>query len=274
MSRLNIAHLSDSHFGTILPGVREGLIATLAELKPDVVLFTGDITQRARASQFREAHAFTDQLKPTPLIAVPGNHDIPLYNIFVRLFDPYRGFKRLFKDQLEKDFVHGDVLISGLNSTDRWRHVQGEFNLDRLHRRLTEHKSASKVHIAAFHHPMDCAQPQDEKNLLTNAKDVISVFDRHSVDLMVGGHIHDPYVSLSKVRYPNTARNMVIGVAGTCTSWRTRKGAPNSFNWIEVDTFDKPRLTIARYDQRQDLRFALERVHKFERSSDFSWNAV
>jgi len=275
MSRLRIAHLSDPHFGTILPGVKEGLLATLAELKPDLILLTGDITQRARRRQFKAAKEFTRELKPTPVIAVPGNHDIPLWNIFLRLFNPYWGFKKLFKDQLEKDFVHGDVLVTGLNSTSKWRHVQGDFDIARLEARLKERKRdparEPKVHIAAFHHPMDCRKPQDEKNLLKDRDRTIALFDVHGVDLMIGGHIHDPYVTLSKVRYPNTKRNMVIGVAGTCLSWRTRPGAPNSFNFIEVDTTDTSRLIISRFDQREDKKFTVEHVHKFKCKKGEGW---
>lgn len=274
MSHLRIAHLSDPHFGTILPGVREGLLATLAELKPDLVLLTGDITQRARRRQFAEAKEFTHQLQPAKVIAVPGNHDIPLFNIFARVFNPYGGFKNLFKDQLEKDFVHGDVVVTGLNSTNRWRHVQGDFEIPRLDRRLRESVPKAKIHIAAFHHPMDCSKPSDEKNLLRGRQASINLFDRHCVDLIVGGHIHDPYVSLSQVRYPETKRNMIITVAGTCMSWRTRPGAPNSFNLIDADTNSVPKLTITRFDQRQGLRFTPERTHKFVRADDAAWSPV
>lgn len=273
MSFLRIVHLSDPHFGTIRPGVCEGLLATMTDLKPDLILITGDITQRARRSQFRQAKEFTNALKPTPVIAVPGNHDIPLLNIFTRFFNPYWGFKNLFKDQLEKDFNYGDVLVTGLNSTSQWRHVQGDFNLRRLDRRLRENKTKAKVHIAAFHHPLDCAKSQDEKNLLRGRFETIQIFDRHKIDLIIGGHIHDPYVTLSTQRYPDTQRSMVIGVAGTCTSWRIRPGAPNSFNLIEVDTrTDVPRMTISRYDQRENLRFSVERVQIFSRqSSNAGW---
>jgi 3',5'-cyclic AMP phosphodiesterase CpdA len=272
MSRLRIAHLSDSHFGTIKNGVREGLIETLKELKPDLILLTGDITQRARAQEFKEASDFVNQLKPTPLIAVPGNHDLPVYNIFRRLFSPYYSFKTLFKDQLEKDFVYGDVVVKGLNSTSRWRHIQGDFNLRRLDRRLREKKVQAKVHIAAFHHPMDCAKVQDEKNLLQQKEDAIELFAHHQIDLIIGGHIHDPYVNLSTQRYPNTQRSMIIGVAGTCTSWRTRSGAPNSFNLIDVETQHQfPRIIFSRYDQRADLRFTVENVKAFSRKSDTGW---
>ncbi len=274
MSRLKIAHLSDPHFGTILPGVEEGLLATLADLKPDLVLVTGDITQRARRSQFRLARAFIDKLKPTPVIAVPGNHDIPLFNLPARVFNPYGGFQKTFVDQLEKDFTYGDVLITGLNSTNRWRHVQGDFDLRRLETRIQQGARRAKIHIAAFHHPMDCFNPKDEKNLLVKREQTMAVFDRHRVDLMVGGHIHDPYVTLSSVRYPQTRRTMVIGVAGTCLSWRTRAGAPNSFNFIEADTYAVPKLTITRMDQGPDKRYAPLRAHAFERPDERGWQVI
>lgn len=271
MSRLRIAHLSDPHFGTLRPGVCESLLEVLRELKPDLILLTGDITQRATAAQFREAHAFAQELKPVPTICVPGNHDIPLFSIFGRLFDPYRGFRRHFKYKLEKDHVQGDVVVTGLNSASRWRHVQGHFNLRRVEKRLTEKSDRAQVRILAFHHPVDCAKPQDEKNLLKDAEASMELFGRHGIDLIVGGHIHDPYVSLSNVRYPKTGRNMVIAVAGTCLSSRTRKGAPNSFNLIDVNTESVPRLGIVRYDLRVDGRFSPQSTHRFVRIDENGW---
>ncbi len=273
MSLLRIAHLSDPHFGTILPGVREGLLATLKNLKPDLILITGDITQRARRSQFRDAKQFTHELRPTPIIAVPGNHDIPLFNFWVRFFNPYWGFKKLFKDQLEKDHLYGDVLVTGLNSTSKWRHIQGDFNLARLEKRLREKTSQAKVHIAAFHHPMDCAKPKDEKNLLQQRDEALALFEQHQVDMTIGGHIHDPLFTLSSQRYPQTKRTMIIGVAGTCTSWRTRPGAPNSFNLIEVDTTQAPQIICSRYDQQANLKFAVHSTQTFMRGAS-GWMRV
>lgn len=271
MSFLRIAHLSDPHFGTILPGVREGLHATLQELQPHLILLTGDITQRARAWQFREAQIFVDSLSPIPLICVPGNHDIPLFNLFGRFFTPYRGFQKYFKYLLEKDYTQGDVMVTGLNSTSRWRHIQGKLNLERIQQHLGNKNKLTKVHIVAFHHPMDCAKSQDEKNLLKNNSNVMSLLEENKIDLVVGGHIHDPYVTLSNLRYPQINRKMVICVAGTCLSSRTRKGAPNSFNLIDVDTYNAPKLTLLRYDQRPNLQFTLEQSYHFTRPSDSGW---
>ncbi len=274
MSQLRIAQLSDSHFGTILPGVKEGLLETLKELNPDLILLTGDITQRATAAQFKEAHAFVDFLKPIPTICVPGNHDIPLLNIFVRLFDPYRGFKKFFKYRTEKDYVHEDIVITGLNSTSRWRHVQGSLNLARTEKRLHEKINRAKVHIVAFHHPVDCSKPQDEKNLLKNRNEVMNLLSQNEVDLVVGGHIHDPFTTLSAGRYPEAKRQIIISVAGTCLSWRTRKKAPNSFNLIEVDTNDTPKLSVTRFDQQADKKFVKKSTHSFTRSPVNGWEAL
>ena len=84
MSVVRIAHLSDPHFGTIAPGVQDGLLETLLTLKTDLVLLTGDITQRARHRQFAQAHRFAENIREilpeSAVIAVPGNHDIPLFN--------------------------------------------------------------------------------------------------------------------------------------------------------------------------------------------------
>lgn len=267
MSRLRIAHLSDPHFGTVLPGVQEGLLATLTKLRPDLVLLTGDITQRARRSQFRAARHFTEHLRPAEVIAVPGNHDLPLLNLWERFWFSYRGFKQLFKNQLEKDFVHGDVRIFGFNSTSKWRHVQGDFNLERLERRLKV-AARTKVNIAAFHHPLDCKKKSDEKNLLRGRDEAVALFAAAEIDLAVGGHIHDPFVTLSSSRYPDIKRPFIISVAGTCLSWRIRPGAPNSFNLIDVDTASTPRIIITRYDQRHNLRFTPEESHTFVRTAE------
>lgn len=263
MSFVRIAHLSDPHFGTLNEGIEDHLLRSLEEQEPNLVLLTGDITQRARRAQFRAAKKFTRRLS-MPIIAVPGNHDIPLYNVFARIFYPYWGFKKLFKNQLEKDFFHGDIQVIGLNSTSRWRHVQGDFSLPRIRARFEAHNKC-KIRIAAFHHPMDCAQHVDDKNLLRGREETMQIFDHAKVDLIVGGHIHDPFVTLSDRRYPNIQRRMILTVAGTCLSWRTRAGAPNSFNLIDVDTKDVPRIKITRMDLTSSRGFEAKEVYQFHR---------
>src|SRR5687767_2800553 len=96
-----IAHISDPHFGTIDPPVQDALLAELCRDDVDLIVLTGDITQRARASQFRAAREFLDALSPKPWIAIPGNHDIPLFDVLTRFLRPYRLFNKFISRQIE-----------------------------------------------------------------------------------------------------------------------------------------------------------------------------
>ena len=124
---IRLLHLSDPHFGTEQPEVMAALLAFAAERRPDLTLLTGDITQRARAEQFRRARAFADQL-PAPVLSVPGNHDLPLFNVWHRFRAPYAGFRRVFGWQLEPVFETSELLVVGVNTTDPKRHVDGHFD--------------------------------------------------------------------------------------------------------------------------------------------------
>jgi len=272
VSLVRIIQLSDPHFGTIKEGVREGLRETVKELSPNMVLITGDITQRARRGQFRQAHDFCKSLEPIPVFALPGNHDIPLFNVFARFFNPYGGFRKHFQRKLETDWIHSGVQITCLNSTSRWRHVQGDFNIERITQRLMEKDPATKLRIAALHHPMDCPKETDEKNLLKGRIKTMELFERAGVDLVLGGHIHDPFTATSEERYPEIQRRMVLVVAGTCLSWRIRKDAPNSFNLIEVETEGDATISVSRYDIAGDKLFypRAEEPHRFVRR-DGGW---
>lgn len=272
MSVLRVAHLSDPHFGTTRRDVVDGLLHVLKEIGPALVILTGDITQRARANQFQAAKDFIDQLEPATVIAVPGNHDIPLENIYGRIFHPYKGYKNIFKQKLEQTIVLEDLCLTCLNSTSRWRHIQGDFQNAYLEQQFQKDYSDCKVRIVAFHHPMDCSKEIDEKNLLKGRDDAIAFFDRHHVDMIVSGHIHDPYVSLSRDRYPHIQRKMILSVAGTCLSSRTRAGAPNSFNMIEINTGLMPRITLTRFDMDLNFQFNQKDSYRFNRDAALSWN--
>lgn len=255
MSTVRIAHLSDPHFGTVLEPVRHALLHRLRELNVDLCLISGDITQRAKRGQFLAARAFKRDLLPLPSFAIPGNHDIPLFNLPFRLLDPYGGFHRHFQMADETSVTIGRVHVVGLNSTSRWRHVQGRLNLDRIHKAVTVAPAATQVRIVAVHHPLDCAQHVDEKNLIVGRDDVVDLFATAKVDLVLSGHIHDPFVTLSNRRYPTAKRPMILSVAGTCLSWRTREGAPNSFTCIEIEDGEEPKITLRRQDFDPDGQF-------------------
>lgn len=271
--KIRIAHLSDPHFGANLPVVVKALTNAMNDLTPDLIILSGDITQRARCKQFKAARKFVDLLSEFQWAIVPGNHDIPLFNIFARFFHPYRNFKNVFHGVLEKEIPIDQVQVFTLNSTSRFRHVQGELSANQIKKVIHGIQKRTGVRVACFHHPMDCLKRVDEKNLLRNRNEAMKVFAKAEVDIILGGHIHDPYVSLSGERYPEVHRQSIISVAGTCLSWRTRSGAPNSFNLIDIEVEDhqQPRLTISRYDLQAESQFTPVLVQSFIRDTVQGW---
>lgn len=251
---IRIAHISDPHFGTVKPEILTGLVSALNELNPARIVLSGDISQRAHFKQFRQARGFVKTLK-AEVIAIPGNHDIPLFNVIARFLYPYFGFKKIFKGHLQKTNVFDGIEVIALNSTSRFRWVQGDFNIRKLRNKLRKVPQDVSFRLVSFHHPMDCPKRTDIKNLLRGRDEAMKIFAQHHVDVILGGHIHDPYVSLSTDRYPQVERASVISVAGTCLSWRTRADAPNSFHLLELVPGNPFKLSIIRYDIDENFKF-------------------
>lgn len=116
-----LLHISDTHFGTEQAPVVEALVALAAQQRPDVVVLSGDITQRARPAQFRAAKACIERLG-APVLAIPGNHDIALFDLWARLTRPYARFSAVFGTDLEPVHASPDWLVVGVNTTRARRH--------------------------------------------------------------------------------------------------------------------------------------------------------
>jgi len=271
VSTVRIAHLSDPHFGTVFPEVERALLICLRELNPQAIIFTGDITQRALKAQFLAARAFKEKIQPIPVHAVPGNHDIPLYNIFSRAFAPYRGFEKYFQCAREGVFSVNGVEVVALNSSRPWRHIQGAFSASELQRNIHPRDASVNFRIAAFHHPMDCMSTRDEENLIRGREEILPVLESKGFDLVLCGHIHDPHVSLSINRYPDSQRPIVLATAGTCLSWRTRFNAPNSFHLIELNAGVVPSLKITRHELDKNKVFSATPSRFYERGEQGDW---
>lgn len=267
--RFRLAHLSDLHFGADVPDVINAVANKIKDLAPDLIIVTGDITQRARREQFRAARRFLDQLLPISMISIPGNHDIPLFNIVARLFYPYWGYSRYFKGSLQGMHQQGGVEVLTLNSTHKFRHVQGQLDLDHLDNALSQFNKLCHVRVVAFHHPMDCLKSIDEKNLLLNAPDVVQLLDKYKVDLVVGGHIHDPVTRTTRHRYPHLDTPFLISVAGTTTSHRVRREAPNSFNIYDWE-FNKESISAAQMHFQRFEYVGADNVFTCKTHQDFS----
>jgi 3',5'-cyclic AMP phosphodiesterase CpdA len=224
-----LLQISDTHFGTEQPQVVEALVTLAAQQGPDVVVLSGDITQRARPAQFRAARAFVDRLG-APVLAIPGNHDIALFDLWARLTRPYARYAAVFGAELEPVHSSQDLLLVGVNTTRAWRHKNGEVSaaqIDRVAKLLTA-ASPQQLRVVVVHQPAAVTQARDRPNLLRGCGIATQVWSAAGADLVMGGHIHLPYT----LALHGLARRLWVVQAGTAISSRTRAEAPNSVNLV------------------------------------------
>jgi 3',5'-cyclic AMP phosphodiesterase CpdA len=222
-----LLHISDTHFGTEQPQVLEALVALAAQQRPDLVVLSGDITQRARPTQFRAAKAFAERLG-APVLAIPGNHDVPLFDLWSRLTRPYARYATAFGAELEPVHTSPNWLVIGVNTTRAWRHKNGEVSpeqIDRVARRLSA-ATPGQLRLVVVHQPMAVTQASDRPNLLRGHTEAQRVWSAAGADVVMGGHIHLPYT----LALHGWARRLWVVQAGTAVSSRTRPGVPNSVN--------------------------------------------
>ena len=241
-----LLQISDLHFGTEQAPVVEALVALSQQQRPDLLVLSGDITQRARASQFRRARAFTDRLG-VPLLAIAGNHDIPLFHLGARLLHPYARHCAAFGDDLEPVHSSPELLVLGVNTTRWYRHKNGEVSpaqIERVARRLAS-AQRGQLRVVVVHQPVAALRADDVHNLLRGRAAALQRWAGAGADLVMGGHIHLPYV----MALPDLARPMWAVQAGTAVSSRIRDGVPNSVNLLRWG-IDAPagRCLIERWD--------------------------
>jgi 3',5'-cyclic AMP phosphodiesterase CpdA len=228
-----IAHISDTHFGTVDEPVQQALIRDIQACHADVILLTGDITQRARTSQFREARAFLDMLPAVPRVCIPGNHDIPLFDIFTRFLRPYRLFRKFIGTELEPSYEDETVAVICVNATRATRHKHGVVSEQQIARTAERLRQLTQpFRVIAIHQPLAVTLRVDVRNLARGAERALEAWLAAGADLFVGGHIHLPYCTT--VRAANTSRTGIVLQAGTAVSRRIRHGVPNSYNRIEL----------------------------------------
>lgn len=264
-----LLHISDTHFGTEEAPVVAALQQLVREQHPDGVILSGDITQRARSAQFAAARKFCDSLGVEHLLTLPGNHDIPLYNLAARLFAPYGGYKAVFGDELEPELEFGDVLVIGVNTTRPERHKDGVVSAAQVNRVVKRLHQARReqLRVVVTHQPACVMRPEDEKDRLHGGEVAVQAWSRAGADLVLGGHIHLPYVSdVCSLVKPAAPRSMYCVQAGTALSHRVRHGSPNSVNmirWNPPMNGDARQCRVERWDY--DLAdSAFELTHPYD----------
>jgi 3',5'-cyclic AMP phosphodiesterase CpdA len=266
-----LVHLSDLHFGRVDAQLLAPLRQAVHALKPDVVVVSGDLTQRARSRQFCEAQRFLATL-PAPQIVVPGNHDIPLYNVAARFLAPLVKYKRYITQDLTPEYIDGEIAVLGLNTARSLTFKDGRVNREQiaaLHERfddLPEHVTR----VVVTHHPFDLPEHFDEDDLVDRAEMAMSAFSRCGVDLLLAGHMHTSHSHPSDERYKISGYAALVVQAGTATSTRAR-GESNSFNVLRVDS---SRIEVERYSWNETAAvFQPAGLEDFERTGDV-WRSV
>lgn len=248
---MRLLQISDMHFGTEQEPVMHALREMALAQKPDVLVVSGDITQRARATQFKEARAFCDSLQVPRMLALPGNHDIPLFNLASRVFRPYAGYLRWFGPALEIAVNLPWLLMVGVKTTRRWRHKNGEVSdaqIADVSRQLRE-ANADQLRVVVVHQPVHVLRQADEHDRLRNSQPALRAWAQAGADIVMGGHIHLPYVCELTAQAGGLARRLWCVQAGTAVSSRIRDEAPNSVNLIHYQDPHRPGVCqVERWD--------------------------
>ena len=271
-----IAHISDLHFGAEDQSIAAGLLHDLRQVAPALIIASGDFTQRARRKQFVAARTYLDQIH-CPRITVPGNHDIPLYDVFRRFLAPLTRYKHLIYSDVNPWFEDEEVAILGLNTARSLTWKSGRLSRDQIELIRTRFPkiARSRFRIIVTHHPF-IPPPGDVDagiDLVGGVALALPVIDECCVDLLLAGHLHQGYTGVTDSRssslqredggrvtdsrssslqqedggdvrayYPATNRSIIVAQAGTAISWRIRKKQPNGYNVLFLEG---RRMTIA-----------------------------
>jgi 3',5'-cyclic AMP phosphodiesterase CpdA len=255
---IRLVHISDLHFGRDDSGLIDPLYQAIAEADPELVVVSGDLTQRARAGQFRQARAFLDRL-PAPWLSVPGNHDVPLYNLFARMLWPYSGYKKHIARSLNPEFRTDGLLVQSLNTAWPFAWQRGHLRRSQLKAVCARFRGFDGARILVAHHPFQ-QSPETKKELMPNAEEALHDLAACGVDAILTGHLHlwraEPFVA-------RTGGRILQVHVGTGLSTRLR-GQENDFAIMEIEGRT---CTLIRMIAGSDGRFTRDM------SSDFAFDA-
>lgn len=270
---ITLLHASDLHFGPAFdPVAGEAFQVAARKMEPDAIVLSGDFTQRAKESEFSEARAYLDRLPELPIVVTPGNHDVPLYRVFERLFSPYRNYRTWISEEMDSvTRIPGATIVSLASTAPLRAIVNGRIDQDQVDfaARAFQEAGPADVRILVAHHHFAPAPDYEGDRAIPGAREVLDALSGMEVELVLGGHLHRAYIGNSLDVYPGQDREhgIVIVQSGTTTSQRgrARESAKNSFNVIRVAG---EHVEITHFMYFDDLEgFAPFSTHAFPRRS-------
>lgn len=246
-----VAHISDIHFGKLThPGIVEALTKDIHDAAPELVVISGDLTQRAKRSQFREAAAMIESFEP-PVMVVPGNHDIPAWwRPWMRTLNPLGRYEELISPELRPTFEGQGLAVAGINTAHRLTIKGGKIRPEQVAfvRGFFRHADPSAFRILALHHPPLALQRPRRHDVARFSHLAIDMIGEQRVDLVLCGHLHQSTVESVPLE---GGHSVVIASAGTASSSRGRAQdrRQNIYNVVRVrqESFT---VEERRFDQR------------------------
>ena len=241
-----VLHASDLHFGKPhRPAVSEAILHFVTEHGPDAIVISGDLTQRAKVGEYRAARHFLERLAPRPVVVTAGNHDVPLYRVWERIFAPYRNYRRFIDDRLDsfldlsvgEDDTVAARLVALNSSAPLSAIVNGRLRSRQLEFAATAFARAQPgaLRILVMHHNLLGPDDGDPIPTLPGAARVLDLAAEWGVDLVLSGHIHQSWLGRGNAP-AGGGEGVPVIIAGTASSTRgrgTEKGR-NSINLIRV----------------------------------------
>jgi 3',5'-cyclic AMP phosphodiesterase CpdA len=235
MTRL--VHLSDLHFGAHDERLVEGVELAVDELKPDLIVVSGDFTQRARTEQFRDACEFLDRLRERghEVLGVPGNHDVPLYDVLRRFLSPLARYRRFIDDSLCPFIELPGVAVLGINTARSLTFKEGRVSEEQVEfiRETFARTPQEAVRILVTHHPLFALTVGEEVQRAIGRQELaLDAIEEAGVDMLLAGHMHHASTHDAGDLVTRAGGTLVVQ-AGTATSTRVRE-QEQSFNTIDI----------------------------------------
>jgi 3',5'-cyclic AMP phosphodiesterase CpdA len=262
-----IVHLSDLHFGRLDARLVQPLLAAIRSLSPELVAISGDLTQRARRNQFADARTFIRALE-FPHLVVPGNHDVPLYDVARRFIRPLARYKEFVTDDLEPVYADDEIVAMGLNSARSLTFGRGRLNASQITRAAERLRGVDPrlVKIIVTHHPFDLPDAYGDEHLVGRARAAMAQFAEVGADLFLAGHLHVSHIGHTAERYKIAGHSALVVQAGTISA--RLRGEPNSFNVLRVD---RPRISVERRTWDEAREIFVEGAARTFRHRDDGW---